>query len=83
MTGPGGYKRNLKWENTNRLLAFEGYIGLKTGTTDDAGACLVSCSQRDGRELIVVVLNSINSDARYVDSRNLHAYGWRFLSQQK
>jgi serine-type D-Ala-D-Ala carboxypeptidase (penicillin-binding protein 5/6) len=77
VTGPGGYKRNLKWENTNRLLGIEGYTGLKTGTTDAAGACLVSSSQRDGRELIVVLLNASNSDARYVDARNLHAYGWR------
>lgn len=77
VTGPGGYKRNLKWENTNRLLGIEGYTGLKTGTTDAAGACLVSSSQRDGRELIVVVLNASSSDARYVDARNLHAYGWR------
>ena len=79
VTGIGGYKRNLKWENTNRLLTIEGYTGLKTGTTDAAGACLVSCSQRDGRELIVVVLNAANSDARYVDARNLHAFGWRRL----
>ena len=77
VAGPGGYKRNLKWENTNRLLAIEGYTGLKTGTTDAAGACLVSCSQRGDRELIVVLLNSTNSDARYVDARNLHSYGWR------
>ena len=75
--GIGGYKRNLKWENTNRLLSIDGYTGLKTGTTDAAGACLVSCSQREGRELIVVVLNAANSDARYIDARNLHAFGWR------
>ena len=79
VTGTGGYKRNLKWENTNRLLSIDGYTGFKTGTTDAAGACLVSCSQRDGRELIVVVLNAANSDARYGDARNLHAFGWRRL----
>jgi len=77
VTGAGGYKRNLKWENTNRLLGIEGYTGLKTGTTDAAGACLVSCSQRGDRELIVVLFNAANSDVRYVDARNLHAFGWR------
>ncbi|MDX1926853.1 MAG: serine hydrolase [Pirellulaceae bacterium] len=74
---PNGYKRNLKWENTNRLLGIEGYAGIKTGTTDAAGACLVSSSQRNGRELIVVSLKSANTDARYIDARNLHAFGWR------
>ena len=77
VTVPGGYKRNLKWENTNRLLAIEGYAGIKTGTTDAAGACLVSSSQREGRELIVISLKSSGTDARYIDARNLHAYGWR------
>ena len=83
VTGIGGYKRNLKWENTNRLLGIEGYTGLKTGTTDAAGACLVSSSQRNERELIVVLLNAANSDARYVDARNLHAYGWRILANSR
>jgi serine-type D-Ala-D-Ala carboxypeptidase (penicillin-binding protein 5/6) len=83
VSGPGGYKRNLKWENTNRLLGIEGYTGLKTGTTDAAGACLVSCSQRGDRELVVVLLNSANSDARYVDARNLHAFGWRKVASSR
>lgn len=77
LTVPNGYKRNVKWENTNRLLGIEGYVGIKTGTTDDAGACLVSSSQREGSELIVVSLKSANTDARYIDARNLHAFGWR------
>lgn len=80
---PNGYKRNVKWENTNRLLAIDGYAGLKTGTTDAAGACLVSSSQREGRELIVVSLKSANTDARYIDARNLHAFGWRKLTEKK
>jgi D-alanyl-D-alanine carboxypeptidase (penicillin-binding protein 5/6) len=80
---PGGYKRNVLWQNTNRLLGIEGYTGIKTGTTDAAGACLVSISQRDGRELIVVTLKSSSSDARYVDARNLHAFGWRKLTEKK
>ena len=79
---PGGYKRNVKWENTNRLLGIEGYTGIKTGTTDAAGACLVSSSSRGDRELIVITLKSASTDARYIDARNLHAFGWRkFLSK--
>ncbi|MCY2975273.1 MAG: serine hydrolase [Planctomycetota bacterium] len=80
---PGGYKRNVLWQNTNRLLGIEGYTGIKTGTTNAAGACLVSSSQREGRELIVVTLKSADSDARYIDARNLHAFGWRKLTEKK
>ncbi len=37
-----GYERNVLWRNTNRLLGIEAYHGIKTGTTNAAGACLVS-----------------------------------------
>ncbi|MCA9178502.1 MAG: serine hydrolase [Planctomycetales bacterium] len=77
VVGAGGYRRNLLWKNTNRLLTREGYRGMKTGTTSAAGACLVSIGQRDGDELIVVVLGSTSSDARYVDTRNLFRWAWR------
>jgi D-alanyl-D-alanine carboxypeptidase (penicillin-binding protein 5/6) len=76
VTGEGGYERNLVWRNTNKLLAIDGYSGVKTGTTNAAGACLVAWGERDGRELIVVVLGSASSDARYVDSRNLFRWAW-------
>ncbi len=76
LVGPGGYERNVIWKNTNRLLGIEGYLGVKTGTTDAAGACLIACGERDGRELVVVVLGSTSSDARYVDARNLFRWVW-------
>jgi D-alanyl-D-alanine carboxypeptidase (penicillin-binding protein 5/6) len=77
VSGPGGYTRNVLWKNTNELLATEGYDGIKTGTTDQAGACLVSTGERDGKRLIVVVLGSAASESRYTDSRNLYRWGWR------
>ena len=78
--GPGGYQRNLAWTNSNRLLKTEGYEGIKTGTTNAAGACLVSQGTRDNESLIVVVLGATSSDARYVDSRNLFRWAWLQLS---
>jgi D-alanyl-D-alanine carboxypeptidase (penicillin-binding protein 5/6) len=76
VTGPAGYERNVLWKNTNRLLAIDGYTGVKTGTTDAAGACLVACGERDGREVVVVILGSTSSDARYTDARNLFRWAW-------
>src|SRR5690606_9503928 len=40
------YVRYELWSNTNQLLDREGYLGMKTGTTRPAGACLVSLSRR-------------------------------------
>ncbi len=66
-----GYSRTVVWRNTNQLLDIEGYVGMKTGTTDAAGACLVTLGSREGKSRIVVVLGSSDSMARYSDSRNL------------
>ncbi|MCO6044797.1 serine hydrolase [Aeoliella sp. ICT_H6.2] len=71
-----GYEREVVWNNTNRLLGYEGYLGVKTGTTGAAGACLVACGERNGRETFGVVLGSSCSDARYSDMRNLFRYVW-------
>ncbi|MEM8680728.1 MAG: serine hydrolase [Planctomycetota bacterium] len=53
-----GYRRNVLWQNTNRLLTTKGFDGVKTGTTSAAGACLVTRGERDGKQLLVVVLGS-------------------------
>ena len=64
-------------------VRIEGYAGVKTGTTSAAGACLVSLGRRDGRSLLIVVLGSANSDARYVDSRNLYRWAWTTLAGRR
>ncbi|MDP6553932.1 MAG: serine hydrolase [Pirellulaceae bacterium] len=82
VAGPGGYRRNVVWRNTNQLLKTEGYYGLKTGTTTKAGACLVSTARRDDDQILVVVLGASSSDARYVDSRNLYRWAWQQLGHR-
>ncbi|MCY3005634.1 MAG: serine hydrolase [Planctomycetota bacterium] len=74
--GQEGYTRRLSWTNSNQLLDRQGYLGFKTGTTDAAGACLVSLSHHQDTETIAVVLGSSGSAARYSDSRNLHRWSW-------
>jgi D-alanyl-D-alanine carboxypeptidase len=49
------------WTNTNRLLWLRSdAVGVKTGTTDEAGASLVASARRGDRRAIVVVLDSPN-----------------------
>lgn len=72
-----GQKRKLAWTNTNKLLAEQGYDGVKTGTTRAAGACLVASGSRGGDRLIVVVLGASPSDARYTDARALFQWAWQ------
>ncbi len=78
-----GDRRNVVWENTNRLLTTEGYDGVKTGTTSGAGMCLVASGRRERSHLIVVVLGATTSEGRYADARNLFRWGWHQLTESK
>jgi D-alanyl-D-alanine carboxypeptidase (penicillin-binding protein 5/6) len=61
-------------KNTNKLLhSFPGADGVKTGTTNAAGKCLVASATRDGRQLICVVLDAPD---RYGDSQRLLEWGF-------
>jgi len=59
--------------NTNRLLReYPGAIGVKTGTTNEAGQCLIAVAEKAGKRVIVVVLKSKN---RFYDAVALLDYG--------
>lgn len=48
-----------EFSNINQLLGkVEGVRGVKTGYTDNAGECLVTYLERDGKKIIIVVLRS-------------------------
>ncbi len=68
--GRGASSRSLK--NTNKLLWQEqDIVGIKTGTTNEAGNCLVTAAQRNGRLLIGVVFHSPD---RYGESLKILDY---------
>ena len=63
--------------NTNKLVRFyQGTTGLKTGYTSAAGHCLSASAQRDGIELIAVVLGCASSTARFEDAKALLNWGF-------
>jgi len=63
--------------NTNRLIRFyPGATGLKTGFTDTALYCLSGTAERDGMELIAVVLGASSSEARFETAKSLLDHGF-------
>ena len=63
--------------NTNRLIRFyEGATGLKTGSTDSALYCLSGTAERDGMELIAVIMKAPTSTQRFNDATSLLNYGF-------
>lgn len=73
--------QDVTYRNSNQLLQpespyyYPGCIGVKTGFTNEAGNCLASAAQKNGREIIVIVMNA-GSDQRYTDSIALLDYGF-------
>ena len=63
--------------NTNKLIRFyDGATGLKTGSTDSAKYCLSATAEREGMELIAVVLKSPTGQQRFEDAKALLNYGF-------
>ena len=63
--------------NTNKLIRFyQGATGLKTGFTSGAGYCLSATAQRDGMELIAVVMGAESSQVRNAACKQLLDYGF-------
>ena len=63
--------------NTNKLVRFyQGATGLKTGYTSGAGYCLSATAQRDGMELIAVVMGADTSANRNAACKQLLDYGF-------
>lgn len=63
--------------NTNKLIRYyDGATGLKTGTTSKAGYCVSATAERDGMELVAVVLGSNNSSERFEDAKKMLNWGF-------
>ena len=76
VTTANGGSRTAEWKNTNQLLNFAQYYGVKTGTTSAAGSCLICGGVHAGDDLILVILGSSSNEARYADARNLLRWAW-------
>ncbi len=80
MQGEDAHLRIIRKElaNTNRLLVQYDWVdGVKTGTTNAAGSCLVASGTLGGMKLIAVVLHS---DDRWADSLRLLQWGFSHFS---
>ena len=67
--------------NTNKLVRFySGATGLKTGFTSGAGYCLSASAQREGMELIAVVMGCKTSQERFAACKSMLDYGFANFS---
>ena len=69
--------QHITWYNTNRLLNPDSpyyspqAIGMKTGSTREAGNCLLAAFQQGQRQIIIGIFGSENKTQRYADALSL------------
>lgn len=69
--------QNITWENTNKLLDknSEYYLpyatGMKTGSTENAGKCLIATANKRGKKYIAVVMGCETEEQRYSSALRL------------
>src|SRR5690606_16575310 len=96
---PGETKKNKKGkkvrgsfeiQNTNRLLAgasdvpvYQGIAGVKNGNTTNAGATSTGVAERDGRVLLVTVLNPEKDESNEVYKETAKLFDWGFKAAGK
>lgn len=70
--------------NTNRLIRYyEGATGLKTGHTDTALYCMSATAEKNGMELIAVVMGCPSSTDRFNDVTAMLDYGFANYTLQE
>lgn len=63
--------------NTNKLIRQYSYAtGLKTGSTGEAKFCLSATAQKDGIDLIAIIMAAPDVKARFADAQTLLNYGF-------
>ncbi len=63
--------------NTNRLIRFyNGATGLKTGSTSKAKFCISATANRNGMELICVIMGADTRDIRNAEAKKLLDWGY-------
>lgn len=64
---------HVRMKNKNKLLwQMDQADGVKTGYTRASGRCLASSASRDGRQVVLIVLNDPSD---WLDAKNLLSYG--------
>ena len=63
--------------NTNKLVrTYNGMLGGKTGTTENAGCCFTACAERGELRLVAVALGCEDDDERFSTVKGLLDYGF-------
>ncbi len=76
------FGNEVTWRNSNALINpdsdyyFQGCLGGKTGFTTPAGQCMAVAAERNGRQIVAIVMKAGTSGDRFADAVRLLNYGF-------
>ncbi|GHA08379.1 D-alanyl-D-alanine carboxypeptidase family protein [Streptomyces echinoruber] len=83
-------RESFQIQNTNRLLAgdydvpvYQGIAGVKNGNTTNAGATFTGVAERNGRVLLVTVMNPEKKEHNEVYKETARLFDWGFRAAGK
>ncbi|MFD6761335.1 D-alanyl-D-alanine carboxypeptidase family protein [Streptomyces roseolus] len=87
---PGKKRETFEIQNTNRLLTgdfgiapYQGMAGVKNGNTTHAGATFTGVAERNGRVLLVTVMNPSSKEQHAVYKEAARLLDWGFAASGK
>ncbi|WP_371872651.1 D-alanyl-D-alanine carboxypeptidase family protein [Streptomyces pacificus] len=87
---PGKKRDSFQIQNTNRLLTgdfgvapYQGMAGVKNGTTTLAGSTFTGVAERDGKVLLVTVMNPSSKEGHAVYKETARLLDWGFAAAGK
>ncbi|MEV8597388.1 D-alanyl-D-alanine carboxypeptidase [Streptomyces sp. NPDC052012] len=83
-------RETFEIQNTNRLLTgdtdvpvYQGIAGVKNGNTTNAGATFTGVAERDGKVLLVTVMNPEKNESNEVYKETAKLFDWGFKAAGK
>lgn len=85
-----GKRETFEIQNTNRLMTgaygmtpYKGIAGVKNGSTTNAGATFTGVAERDGRKLLVTVMNPVKKEPNEAYKETAKLFDWGFAAADK
>ncbi|MFE8704184.1 serine hydrolase [Cytobacillus sp. FJAT-54145] len=75
--------KNFNWMLPTLIYQYEGVDGLKTGSTDFAGAGFTATAERNGQRFISVVMKAANKDERFSETRKILDYAFSNFAEEE
>lgn len=74
--------KNFNWMLPGLIYEYEGVDGLKTGSTDFAGAAFTATAEKNGQRFISVVMKASTKDERFTETRKVLDYAFSNFTKE-